>query len=339
MIDFLDYYSTGEFGDGVDVELIINGDFLDFLNVPVMGEFEEGITETIALEKLEAILRGHPEVMAKLRAFATLPGKNIKYLIGNHDAELLFPSVCKRITQAWDPNGEHPSEKVLVIGDKDRIRYPEFGIEIRHGNQFEAGNQLDFKKPVLKLSNEARVLNIPWGSIYILKIINRLKWERVNVDKVRPIKVFLLFGLFSDTWFTLRFMFLSFFYFLRTRLLNRSKLYGWKNTIQLLMQEMKSFLDLEDEALAVMNEDPKIKTVIFGHTHLPMHRVYDGRKQYVNTGTWTKMVGLDPRHFGEKVGRTYAYVKIANNALGQPEVEVRLNQWDGRQGPFQTYNG
>jgi predicted Zn-dependent peptidase len=39
------------------------------------------------------------------------------------------------------------------------------------------------------------VLNLPWGSFYVLKVINRFKWERDYVDKVRPIKIFLLFGL------------------------------------------------------------------------------------------------------------------------------------------------
>ena len=31
MCDLLEYFSTGAYGEGVDVELIIDGDFFDFL--------------------------------------------------------------------------------------------------------------------------------------------------------------------------------------------------------------------------------------------------------------------------------------------------------------------
>jgi UDP-2,3-diacylglucosamine pyrophosphatase LpxH len=125
MIEFFEYFSTGMYGEGpngsVDVELIINGDFLDFLNVPYLGEFEEGITEEIALTKLEAIFAAHPRVMAALKKFASKPNKKIKYLIGNHDAELFFEKVRERITREWDPEGQYPSEQVEVIADRDRI--------------------------------------------------------------------------------------------------------------------------------------------------------------------------------------------------------------------------
>ena len=58
----------------MEVELFINGDFFDFLNVPFHGEFEDAITEEIALYKADAIIAGHPEVMAAIRRFASKPG-------------------------------------------------------------------------------------------------------------------------------------------------------------------------------------------------------------------------------------------------------------------------
>src|SRR6516162_3787289 len=58
MCEFFEYFSTEKYGTGpdgpVEVELFINGDFLDFLNVPYHGEFEDAITEAVALFKLEA---------------------------------------------------------------------------------------------------------------------------------------------------------------------------------------------------------------------------------------------------------------------------------------------
>src|SRR5687768_10704333 len=61
MVDLFNHFSSGQYGSGPDgplpVELIINGDFFDYLNVPYQGEFEDAITEEIALYKTEAIIQ------------------------------------------------------------------------------------------------------------------------------------------------------------------------------------------------------------------------------------------------------------------------------------------
>lgn len=338
MIEFFEYFSTGLYGDGangpVDVELVINGDYLDFLNVPYLGEFEEGITEEIALTKLEAIIAGHPRVMDALRKFAAKPNKKITYLIGNHDAELFFEKVRERITRLWDPEGHYPSDKVLVVGDTDRLVY-EGGLEIRHGNQLEASNQLDFERPFQELPNGKKVLNIPWGSIYVLKIINRLKGERNILDKIRPLKVYAFFGLIFDPVFTVRYLALSVFYFLKTRIFghatNKFKL---RHTFKMLSQERTFFQDLEKEAQEILATSPDTKTLVFGHTHMPMHRVYPNGRQYLNSGTWTRMVYLDWRFIGDPVRKTFVLIHLKNN-----EIKAELNQWVGQKMPFQVYLG
>jgi UDP-2,3-diacylglucosamine pyrophosphatase LpxH len=336
MVEFIEFFSTGLYGEGsagpTDVELFINGDFLDFLNVPFLGEFEEGITEEIALVKCEAILSAHSRVMAALKKFASKPNKKITYLIGNHDAELFFPKVQERITREWDPEGQYPSEKVKLIADVDFVRYEE-GLEIRHGNQFEASNQLDFKSPFMLLNNGSKVLNIPWGSIYVLKIINRLKWERANLDKIRPFKVFAFFGILLDPVFTLKFLILSLFYFVRTQTRGRSRsIFRARKTFKKLSQERSFFLDLEQDAKGMLEADPTLHTLIMGHTHLPMHRVYANGKQYLNSGTWTKMIYLDWRFIGEPFRKTFILVHLKNG-----EIKAELNQWMGIKNPYTAF--
>jgi hypothetical protein len=137
-------------------------------------------------------------------------------MIGNHDADLFFSKVRERIIREWDPRGEFPSQKVTLIADRDHVRW-EGGVEVHHGNQFEAVHVLNFDKPLLTENVHEPVLNIPWGSFYVLKIVNRLKWEREFLDKVRPVKLYIMIGLIFDPWFTLKYVFLSVYYFLKTR--------------------------------------------------------------------------------------------------------------------------
>ncbi len=339
MADFFDYFSTGEFGtrsDGtpVEMELIINGDFFDYLNVPYQGEFETSITEAISLFKTEAIIKGHPTVMQAIRRFAARPGKKVTYLVGNHDADLLFPKVRERITREWDPNGRFPSKSVKVIADVDRITYPE-GVEIHHGNQFEAIHVLNFKQPLLTDYLDEPILNLPWGSFYVLKIINRFRWERDYIDKIRPIKVFILFGIVLDPWFTIRFAFLSMMYFVFTRFVysptRRSRL---SVTAEIVKQEMNLFKDLDRPARRLLDQDPKLKTVIFGHTHYPMNKIYADGRQYINTGTWTKMLNLDWKGLGQQIRLTFALVRLREDGTAYCD----LHQWVGEHKPHRVFN-
>lgn len=338
MVNMFEYFSTGPYGIGsegpVDVELILAGDFLDPLNVPIQGEFEDAITEDMALQKIEAIIKGHPRVMAALKRFASLPGKKITYLIGNHDADLFFEKVRERITREWDPAGQYPSEKVELIADKDRIYFEE-GVEVRHGNQLESGNELNFHEPVIKSFRDTPVLNLPWSSFYVLKIVNRLKWEREWIDKVRPIKIFVIFGLIVDTWFTLRFCFLSSYYFIMTRFrMNPQRRSKLKTLRGILKQEARLFLDLEREAREILDRREDVKTIIFGHTHKPMNKIYADGKQYINTGTWTKMINLDFARMGQHLALTFAFVR-----LREGEARCELRTWQGEHSPHKLFSG
>jgi len=336
MSEFFDHFSTGIYGEGPDgpvaVELFINGDYLDFLNVPTDGEFEDFIPENLSLSKLEAIIAGHPKVMAALRRFASRPNKRITYLIGNHDADLFFPKVRERIIREWDPEGHYPSEKVTLIADRDRVERPG-GVEIHHGNQFEAIHFLDFQRPLIQGDSKESLLNIPWGSLYVLKILNRLKWEREFIDKVRPIKVFMIFGFILDPLFIIRFAGLSIFYFLRTFLFYDSRrVSNLKELPKILFQEFDFLLDLEREARKYLDQYSAVKTVIFGHTHKPMSKFYPDGKQYINTGTWTKMINLDWRNIGRQFCLTFAHVRIRGG-----EAQCELREWVGEQTPHRRF--
>lgn len=332
MADLIEYYSSGAYGGRTEVELVIAGDFFDYLNVPYQGRFDSETTEEVALYKTEAMIRAHPKVMAALRKFASEPNKHITYLIGNHDAELFFDRVKERITREWDPAGHYPSAHVTLVSDRTYLKYPE-GVEIHHGNQEEAANELDFEHPFLENSAGRKVLKLPWGSIYVLKVINRLKMERKHIDKIRPIKAFVFFGLFLDPFFTVKYLFVSSYYFLKTKIQEVLHFSGGiRKGVAQVRQELQLFQTLEEEARAILDAREEVKTVIFGHTHRPMNQIWPDGKQYINTGTWTKMINLDWSGWGQDFRRTYALIRIRDD-----HAECELRQWVGERGPSRVF--
>src|SRR5690606_10300171 len=71
MVEFLEYYSSGEYKER-EVELVINGDFFDHLAVPFVPYYDDEYwSEPAALAKLEMIIKAHREVMAALSEFVS----------------------------------------------------------------------------------------------------------------------------------------------------------------------------------------------------------------------------------------------------------------------------
>ena len=90
--ELLDYYTSGKFRD-YEVELIINGDFLNFLQVDYNGHFLTVFTEDVSLDILKDIIEGQPEAIKAMKEFAKKPGNQITYVVGNHDQAMLWPKL------------------------------------------------------------------------------------------------------------------------------------------------------------------------------------------------------------------------------------------------------
>src|SRR5262245_46969170 len=77
--EFLDYHGEGEWKDA-EVELVVNGDFFNLLGVDLDGRLQEAITERVAVEKTEAILRGHRTAFDALERFGARRDRAITFL-------------------------------------------------------------------------------------------------------------------------------------------------------------------------------------------------------------------------------------------------------------------
>lgn len=334
LIDLLSFFSSGDYGDHCEVEVIFNGDVIDFLAIPVAGDFPDAIDEAVAVNKLEQVFAGHPELTLAMQDFVAKPKKYITYNIGNHDPEFFFPKVrelfCRTLLEK-----QKDSSRVRVNHEQDHIDCGG-GVQLHHGNQFEAVHVMNYTNPFIRENVQSPILDLPWGSLYVLKIINRLKWERDYVDKVKPAKYFLFVGMILDPIFTLRFIFLSVFYFFHTRFIyNPKRRATIRNTLKIIKQEFTPFHGLEPAARRVLDDNPKIHTVIFGHTHGPLQMNFKDGKTYINTGTWCRMINLDLQHLGQDVRLTFAFIDFDDNGVAN----ASLQEWQGTHAPFKLFQG
>ncbi len=321
--DLLRHYST-DFYEDEEVELIINGDFFDLLQVRYDGRFPVEITEGIALAKLKACLDGHPEVIQAMRDFISMPHKRIAILPGNHDFELMYPA-CRELWTEYVCSELH-DERMKFITDAE---YYEFdGVQIHHGMQFERMNKYDWNRVLVPGEEvEEQVLRQPFGSIFIIEVLNRIKEKRPYVDRVQPFRMYFLGCFLFDPLIALQLAFLAIVTFWRFRILPVLKHPSSElliNTIKASM-DFTAFPSLEPKVRKLFRKNPDIHTIIMGHTHLAKVRRFGRNKTYINTGTWTDLISLDISNLG--MNRELSYCTVEYFDEGPPQAKLRA--WQG----------
>jgi UDP-2,3-diacylglucosamine pyrophosphatase LpxH len=253
------------------------------------------------------------------------PRKQITVLPGNHDFELIFPA-CQRL---W-------SEYVCSAPEDPRMRfiveesYYEFdGVQVHHGMQFEAINRYDWKRKLITEGLDEPILRQPFGSIFILEVLNRLKEKRPYVDRVQPFRLYLLGALVFDTFIALRLIALAWITFWRFRLMPLIRNPGLDSLRALIdgFVEYDAFPNLERKVRKLFRKNPGIHTVILGHTHLAKVRRFGRNKTYVNTGTWTDLISLDISNLGMNRELTYATIEYFEDEDHPPQTKLRA--WHG----------
>ncbi|MFP5519820.1 MAG: metallophosphoesterase [Bdellovibrionia bacterium] len=313
LIEFIQYYSSGSFRD-YDVELIINGDFLNFLQIDYKGHFLTVITESIAVEVLKSVVEGHGEVFKALKEFASKPNHSITYVVGNHDQAMLWPA-CRSYFNA-------------VVGTPVRFKnivYYFDGVHIEHGHMHEAANRMDPKKFFLKKDLPEPILNLPFGSHFFIELVLKIKQKYPHVDKIRPFSKMVRWALLNETKMMVSGFFSLIAYFMRSLFVaDPRRNWSFKRISQVVL-ESAIFPDLSDAARKILN-DERVHTVIFGHSHVYQYRQYGVDKEYFNTGTWTEVTSLDIESLGKITKLTYVLIEYPESG---ERPRGRLKEWRG----------
>ncbi len=341
LADLLDHYDR-LVGNG-ELEVVLNGDIFDLLKVKIAGVWPTEITDEVATEKTRQCLEGHPRVVRALRELVERPGRRIVFLPGNHDLDMVMPGPQALFRRYVAPGAL--GDRVRFIEGSDTYYLPD-GIQIKHGHQFERIHRVDYKRLYRKRRDGSEVLDLPWGSLWILDVMNPAKEERSYVDRIQPLGRFLLGAFLFDTMFVLRFLYHSSVYFLRRRVFD---VRAWRERIfhlpQMLREDILALAGFDAAVLRELKRLRGVKYLIIGHSHGPRYQQVEGGKVLVNTGTWMKMINLDVSHLGQDSGLTYCTIEYLDGYGGQESKDtgselakprVSLLRWYGPQKPFEV---
>lgn len=194
------------------IELVINGDFLNFvqsdpwndpdLRAPSVDHHFLCFSQSQSMSKLDSILDGHPNVFTALGNFLREnTAHRLVLLPGNHDPDLFWPDIRSALRTVLERSARSP------LGDRLRFHLEEVyrppwapSVWIEHGHQHDPCNNFFFgdksfwstaSSPIFVDSlGEERLMECV-GTRFLNKYLNHLDDAYPFVDNVKPFSRFL----------------------------------------------------------------------------------------------------------------------------------------------------
>lgn len=319
--ELLEAYGRPPYED-LPLTYVFNGDTFDFLKTPVgEREYPTHITEAMALTKLERVLGAHPtfaRTLGRILRGSRAPRRAV-FLVGNHDQELLFDGVKKRLNEA--------------IGAPGAVSFPglewRFGdVFIEHGSQHDPMFAVDPERPFVR-HPDGLLLNVPWGTMALLEVAMPHLHELYPLDRLRPHRRVL------DTVPEIRDLLLDQYWHYWTRDY-WSRLFGETDPLRrvtwTMLREIAYRFGTGDpdvpssDARTLLRQHADANLVVMGHEHEPALSSWDGRR-LLRTGCFRHEYLADLEN-GEHRPMTKVYAEVFLNE--QRVLHGRLAEVAGR---------
>lgn len=317
--EFTEFYCTGEY-ELEEIHLVLNGDILNMIQIDDEGVFTHLVDEKISVRFVEKVVAGHKKFFEGLKYFLKAPNKKLTYVIGNHDSGMAFEKAQEKFCEIVDAKVEFCFE------------FNEYGVHIEHGHRFEAINSVSPKNYFVKGPNGKKILNLPWGSLFCISVLPKLKKDRPLIDKVRPMSNYIRWTLIHD-----------FFFFCRMAVIVLK--YLWKSNKDIYTKQNKNFKTslailkqitiypkYGQKAKSILRRNKSLHTVIMGHTHVQEWRKFPGNRYYFNTGTWNPMPSMDAGMLLSAKKLAYCHLEI--NKETNRLLSGGINLWQGKWRPY-----
>jgi UDP-2,3-diacylglucosamine pyrophosphatase LpxH len=200
---FLEYLGEKANEGDFHYRLLINGDFVDFLQFTtppgekaIMGQpltkreqdVGPGTGEVKTLWKLDRLVKGHEVFFTAIAEFLA-KGHQLFILPGNHDIEWVMPGLHVRFK-------ERVSGLIASAGDLgDRITFlpwfyydPLLSVFAEHGSQYDDINSFDY---FLWPYRKDGTIDLPAGSFFVRYLFNRLEELYPFADNMKPLTKFI----------------------------------------------------------------------------------------------------------------------------------------------------
>ncbi|CAL8479375.1 hypothetical protein [Caballeronia sp. S22] len=180
------------------IELVVNGDFLDFLAEERGVDQEDPETGTKwsplfnkpvdAAKTLARMIDRDQNLFDSLRNFLGA-GHRLTLLLGNHDIELSYPSVRRLLITSLDADGK--DFQFIYDGEA----YAAGNVLIEHGNRYDEWNVVshDFlrRERSIQSRNEntpdiEQIFEAPAGSYLVAGVMNLIKERYPFIDLLKP---------------------------------------------------------------------------------------------------------------------------------------------------------
>ncbi len=175
LADILETYNGAEYDD-LTVDFVFNGDTFDLLKTPYLGEYPRHVTKDIATSKMSFIAAAHPKFFETISRLLERENRAVNFIVGNHDAELLFPKVQGFVR--------------ALCGGSERVRFPGFetalgSVYFEHGSQADSMFFIDPANPFIEYKGQ-QLLNQPWAAITLLDVAIPLHARFPFIDRLVP---------------------------------------------------------------------------------------------------------------------------------------------------------
>ncbi|MDD0853498.1 metallophosphoesterase [Halobacteriovorax sp. GB3] len=319
LLEFCEYYSSGKFYLK-PVHLILNGDILNLIQIDHQGVFTHIIDENHTINALKSIHKGHRKFFKSLQNFLKAPNKKVTYVIGNHDAAMAFDGAQECFNELVGAPVEFCHE------------YVNHGLHVEHGHRFEAINTVPKKDFFIKGPFGKEILNLPWGSLFCISVLPVLKKKRPYIDKVRPMSSYVKWCFFHDFGFFMTMLKTVARYLITTNSDNYIKQNrNFKTTLRILKQ-ITIYPRYEKQAKRILKRNPRLHSVVMGHTHLQEWRRFPEGKYYFNTGTWNTIPSIDAGSHMNETKLSYCMIEV--HTKSETLINGSLNLWKGKWKPF-----
>jgi UDP-2,3-diacylglucosamine pyrophosphatase LpxH len=277
-------YGSEAFGS-VAVDLVFNGDTFDLLKTSVNGSYPVRVTAEVALAKLERVLAAHAPFFDALAEVLQAPRRRVFFITGNHDAELVFPEVQRRLRER--------------LGDPDHLYFPGYAVAIgdalvEHGSQADGMFRVPPSDPLLVHEGQA-MLRQPWGAVALLEVAMPMQAQLHWADRLKPRSR--VFELLPE----LREVLVNAFWSYYTRDYLRDLFQGdpvkqlsWTMFREVLYRfgSQDPDINLGDVHQRRLQRDPRFRVRCIGHHHQPLWWTWSDRKLLV-TGCFRDEFAVD----------------------------------------------